>query len=78
MNRLGEDTWTSIAESCHSLSHTVPALGTDTVVPGERYRFRVRAENIHGVSEPGSESEFVRIPEEGETQLHDDEEGEYR
>ncbi|XP_015434395.1 PREDICTED: myosin light chain kinase, smooth muscle-like [Dufourea novaeangliae] len=74
MNRAGENTWTTVAESCHSLSHTVPALGTDTVVPGERYRFRVRAENIHGVSEPGNESEFVRIPKEGETQLYEDEE----
>lgn len=78
MNRAGENTWTTIAESCHSLSHTVPAPGTDTVLPGERYRFRVRAENIHGVSEPGSESEFVRIPKEGETLLHGDEEGNKR
>lgn len=46
------------------------------MVHGERYRFRIRAENIHGVSEPGNESEFVRIPMEGETQLYDDEEGE--
>ncbi|OAD58520.1 Myosin light chain kinase, smooth muscle [Eufriesea mexicana] len=73
MNRAGENTWMTIAESCLSLSLTVPALETDAVIPGERYRFRVRAENIHGVSEPGDESEFVRIPKEGETCLQDDE-----
>ncbi|CAK9829518.1 Myosin light chain kinase, smooth muscle [Anthophora retusa] len=73
MNRAGENSWMTIAESCLSLSLTVPAAGTDTVIPGERYRFRVRAENIHGVSEPGDESEFIRIPKEGETFLQDDE-----
>lgn len=45
------------------------------MIPGERYRFRVRAENIHGVSEPGDESQFVRIPKEGEMCLEEDEEG---
>lgn len=75
MNRAGENSWTTIAESCLSLSITVPSVGSGTVVPGERYRFRVRAENIHGVSEPGDESQFVRIPKEGEMCLEEDEEG---
>lgn len=75
MSHPGENTWTRIAESCLSLSLTVPASGTNAPIPGERYRFRVRAENIHGVSEPGDESEFVRIPKEGEMCLQDDEEG---
>lgn len=77
MNRADENTWMTIAESCLSLSLTLPDVGTDTVIPGERYRFRVRAENIHGVSEPGEESEFVRIPKQGETCLQDDEDGKY-
>lgn len=72
MNHAGENRWTTIAESCLSLSITVPS---DTVIPGERYCFRVRAENIHGVSEPGDESQFVRIPKEGEMWLEEDEEG---
>ena len=77
MNRAGGNTWMTIAESCLSLSLTIPTVETETVTPGERYRFRVRAENIHGVSEPGQESEFVRIPKEGETCLQNDEEGKY-
>lgn len=76
ISRAGENTWTTIAESCLSLSLTL--VGTDAVIPGERYRFRVRAENIHGVSQPGDESQFVRIPKEGETCLQDDEEGTFK
>ncbi|KOX71851.1 Myosin light chain kinase, smooth muscle, partial [Melipona quadrifasciata] len=74
MNRAGGNTWTTIAESCLSLSLAIPTVETETVTPGERYSFRVRAENIHGVSEPGQESEFVRIPKEGETCLQNTEE----
>ncbi|XP_043525679.1 titin homolog isoform X2 [Frieseomelitta varia] len=74
MNRAGGNTWMTIAESCLSLSLAIPTVETETVTPGERYRFRVRAENIHGVSEPGQESEFVQIPKEGETCLQNDEE----
>ncbi|XP_078043308.1 myosin light chain kinase, smooth muscle-like isoform X2 [Augochlora pura] len=74
MNHAGENDWITVTESCYSLSHTIDSSGMDIVEPGEKYRFRVRAENIHGVSEPGNESEFVRIPKEGETQLCDDEE----
>lgn len=40
----------------NSLSYTVKDL-----VPGSLYRFRVRAENIHGLSEASSPSEDVRI-----------------
>lgn len=77
MNRAGKNTWTTIAESCLSLGLTLPVTETDTVIPGERYRFRVKAENIHGVSEPGDESDFTRIPKEGEMRLHDDEDGKH-
>lgn len=73
--RAGDSTWIVIAESCHSLSQTVPTGQTDFVVPGERYRFRVRAENIHGLSDPGVESDILRIPRPGETMLQEDEEG---
>lgn len=73
--RAGESTWTVIAESCHSLSHTVSTAKTNSVIPGESYRFRVRAENIHGLSDSGMESELVRIPKQGETMLREEEEG---
>jgi len=71
----GESTWMVIAESCHSLSHTVSSAETNLVIPGESYRFRVRAENIHGLSDPSMESDSVRIPKEGETMLQEEEEG---
>lgn len=73
--RAGESGWMVIAGSCHSLSQTVPTARTDFVVPGESYRFRVRAENIHGLSDPGIESDLVRIPKPGETMLQEEEEG---
>lgn len=75
--RAGENTWTVIAESCHSLSHTVPTAKTNSVIPGESYRFRIRAENIHGLGDPGLESEPIRIPKQGETMLQEEEEGDY-
>lgn len=71
----GESTWTIIAKSCHSLSHTVSSAETNSVTPGESYRFRVRAENIHGLSDPSMESDPVRIPKQGETMLQEEEEG---
>lgn len=74
MNRREENSWTVIAESCHSLSHTVLASSNDSIVAGESYRFRVRGENIHGVGEPSAPSELVRIPREGETILQNEEE----
>lgn len=74
MNRREENCWTVIAESCHSLSHTVLASSKNSIVAGESYRFRVRGENIHGVGEPSAPSELVRIPREGETILQNEEE----
>lgn len=76
--RAGENTWTTIAESCHSLSHTLPTSGANPVAPGESYRFRVRAGNIHGLSHPGVESGLVRIPEpEAAMECQKEEEGYY-
>ncbi|XP_032676016.1 uncharacterized protein LOC116846386 isoform X2 [Odontomachus brunneus] len=72
--RAGESTWMVIAESCHSLSQTLPTTQSDFVVPGESYCFRVRAENIHGLSDPSIESDPVRIPRRGETMLQEEEE----
>ncbi|XP_043500905.1 titin homolog [Polistes fuscatus] len=77
MNRADENSWTVIGESCHSLSHTVLASSKNSIVAGESYRFRIRGENIHGVGEPSVESEFIRIPQEGETIIQKEEEEEF-
>jgi len=62
-----------IAESCHSLSHTVATTEKNFVIPGESYRFRIRAENMHGLSDPSMESDPVRIPKQEETMLQEEE-----
>lgn len=41
---------------CHSLSHVVYGL-----ILGQQYTFRVRAENVHGASQPSMESLPVQI-----------------
>ncbi|XP_071646927.1 uncharacterized protein [Temnothorax longispinosus] len=71
--RAGETTWTIIAKSCHSLSHTVVTTEKNFVTPGESYYFRIRAENIHGLSDPSMESDPVRIPKQEETMLQEEE-----
>lgn len=70
---VGESTWMVIAESCHSLSHTVVTTERNSVIPGESYYFRIRAENIHGLSDPGMESDPVIIPKQEETMLQEEE-----
>ncbi|XP_033210455.1 titin homolog isoform X2 [Belonocnema kinseyi] len=52
MRQVNEESWTLVAETYHSLSHTVTGL-----VPEQTYLFRVRAINIHGASEPSIESD---------------------
>ncbi|KAG7188122.1 hypothetical protein KM043_015967 [Ampulex compressa] len=71
MNRVGESTWSTVTESCHSLSHDIP----NHELLGDSYRFRIRAENIHGLSEASAESNIVKIPEGGETVIRDKEDG---
>ena len=73
VKRVGESTWTVITESSHSLSHTVATTGRNSVIPGESYYFRIRAENIHGLSDPGMESDPVRIPKQEETMFQEEE-----
>ncbi|KAK3921262.1 Myosin light chain kinase, smooth muscle [Frankliniella fusca] len=46
-----EAEWRPVAERCHSLSVVVRDLAA-----GRRYVFRVRAENVHGLSEPSAQS----------------------
>lgn len=53
-----ESSWLEIASVVDSLAYTVKNLK-----PLSAYRFRVRAENIHGRSEPGQPSDPVQIAE---------------
>ncbi|XP_014247595.1 myosin light chain kinase, smooth muscle-like isoform X3 [Cimex lectularius] len=53
----GEDNiWSTVAEKCHSLSHTVYNLEKN-----KAFKFRVRSHNIHGPSEPSLESQAVSL-----------------
>lgn len=52
-----ETTWRVVAERCHSLSVVVRDLA-----PGRRHVFRVRAENVHGLSEPSAVSPAYCTP----------------
>ncbi|GAB0100344.1 muscle M-line assembly protein unc-89 [Sergentomyia squamirostris] len=48
--------WREVAKVVDSLAHTVKDL-----IPGFKYKFRVRAENTHGRSEPSQISEEILI-----------------
>lgn len=52
----GNDDWIECASVVDSLAYTMKDL-----LPGSVYRFRVRAENVHGRSEPSAPSEDVTI-----------------
>lgn len=53
---IGEDSWQEVARVVDTLAYTVKNLQPQT-----QYRFRVRAENIHGRSLPSHVSETVKI-----------------
>lgn len=52
----GDNEWREYAKIVDSLAYTIKDLR-----PGNAYRFRVRAENIHGRSEPSSCSDIITI-----------------
>ncbi|NWX30729.1 MYLK protein, partial [Notiomystis cincta] len=68
-----DDTWTDLT-TCRSTSFSVQDLQAD-----REYKFRVRAANVYGISEPSQESELVKVgekqeePKEDEAELSDDE-----
>jgi hypothetical protein len=53
--------WREIGTVVDSLSYTIKNLKQN-----QRYKFRVRAENVHGQSDPGQESNEVIIEDEEE------------
>lgn len=55
--RLGWDVWLK-ATTCRQLSTTLSGL-----IEGSQYKFRVKAENPYGLSEPSPESDTVFIPD---------------
>lgn len=55
--RLGWDVWLK-ASTCRQLTTTLSGL-----IEGSQYRFRVKAENPYGLSEPSEESDTVFIPD---------------
>lgn len=52
----GDNDWQEYATIVDSLAYTIKDLQ-----PGNAYRFRVRAENIHGRSEPSLCSDIITI-----------------
>ncbi|XP_058459295.1 titin [Malaya genurostris] len=55
--RVGWDVWLK-ANTCRQLSTTLSGL-----IEGSQYRFRVKAENPYGLSDPSEESETLFIPD---------------
>lgn len=55
--RVGWDVWLKVA-TCRQLAITLNDL-----IAGSKYKFRVKAENPYGVSDPSEESEVVFIPD---------------
>uniref|UniRef100_A0A8C0ZAI1 Myosin light chain kinase, smooth muscle n=1 Tax=Cyanistes caeruleus TaxID=156563 RepID=A0A8C0ZAI1_CYACU len=68
-----DNKWTDLT-TCRSTSFNVQDLQAD-----REYKFRVRAANVYGISEPSQESELVKVgekqeePKEDEAELSDDE-----
>ncbi|RXG71536.1 Myosin light chain kinase, smooth muscle [Armadillidium vulgare] len=54
--KVGNVNWVTFVNSCHSTSYKINGLER-----GAQYEFRVKAENIHGVSEPSKSSNLVTL-----------------
>ena len=59
--------WLDVASVTDSLAYTVKNLTTDV-----KYRFRVRAENVHGCSEPSQPTEEIILLNPDTTERNDD------
>ncbi|KAJ6665436.1 hypothetical protein lerEdw1_003276, partial [Lerista edwardsae] len=65
-----DNKWTDLT-TCRSTSYNVQDLLTD-----REYKFRVRAANVYGISEPSHESELVKVGEKQEGPKEEEEEAE--
>nr|XP_056717065.1 myosin light chain kinase, smooth muscle isoform X2 [Euleptes europaea] len=65
-----ENKWTDLT-TCRSTSYNVQDL-----LPDREYKFRVRAANVYGISEPSQESELVKVGEKQEGPKEEEEEAE--
>lgn len=63
--KQNDDDWEEVATVADSLAYTVKNLS-----PGVSYRFRVRAENVHGYSEPSQPTDKITLsnPKEDENE----------
>ena len=51
----------------HNISLTFQQVTIEDLIPGSRYKFRIKAESVYGISEPGEESDaFDVAPATGE------------
>ncbi|XP_066477490.1 myosin light chain kinase, smooth muscle [Tiliqua scincoides] len=64
-----DNKWTDLT-TCRSTSYNVQDLLTD-----REYKFRVRAANVYGISEPSHESELVKVGEKQESPKEEEAEG---
>ncbi|XP_075701508.1 myosin light chain kinase, smooth muscle-like isoform X2 [Rhinoderma darwinii] len=62
VKRVGQDSWRLLTDTCTSTSYHV----REGLVPGEKYKFRVRAANAYGVSEAAAESDVVMMASTGD------------
>uniref|UniRef100_A0A803XWE3 Myosin light chain kinase, smooth muscle n=1 Tax=Meleagris gallopavo TaxID=9103 RepID=A0A803XWE3_MELGA len=62
-----DNKWTDLT-TCRSTSFNVQDLQVD-----REYKFRVRAANVYGISEPSQESEVVKVGEKQEEELKEEE-----
>ncbi|XP_040559302.1 myosin light chain kinase, smooth muscle isoform X1 [Gallus gallus] len=62
-----DNKWTDLT-TCRSTSFNVQDLQAD-----REYKFRVRAANVYGISEPSQESEVVKVGEKQEEELKEEE-----
>ena len=60
-----DDFWTTLPDVVSATSHTVKGLKK-----GKKYKFRVRAENIYGLSDPGETDKSILAKNPYGTQMH--------
>lgn len=67
MKNSTEKEWKRISDLCHSLSFTAKNLEENA-----KYKFRIRAENMYGQSEPSYESNEINLATEFQSKTEND------